>query len=80
MKSRLKKRWSPEQISNRLLKDFPDSPEMHVSTETIYQAIYKHADADLRRELGPRLRRGRTARKSRRDPKGLPPAWLTPDL
>ncbi|RFA11699.1 hypothetical protein B7R22_18295 [Subtercola boreus] len=30
-----RKRWSPEQISNRLVKDFPDDQRMRVSTETI---------------------------------------------
>ena len=38
--AKLQQRWSPEQISHRLPRDFPDSPEMRVATETIYQAIY----------------------------------------
>ena len=33
----LQKRYSPEQISGRLRVEFPDDPEMWVSTETIYQ-------------------------------------------
>jgi IS30 family transposase len=37
-------RWSPEQISHVLVKKFPDDPEMRVSLESIYQALYlKHA-------------------------------------
>src|SRR5690606_8662559 len=43
VQGKLKKKWSPEQISNRMAKEFPDRPEMRVSTETIYQAIYVHA-------------------------------------
>ena len=33
----LAKKYSPEQIAGRLKVEFPDSPEMQVSTETIYQ-------------------------------------------
>jgi transposase-like protein len=43
VQAKLNKKWSPQQISHRLIKDFPTSPEMRVSTETIYQAIYVHA-------------------------------------
>ena len=32
----LKRRWSPQQITARLVRDFPDDPEMRVSHETIY--------------------------------------------
>ena len=43
VQGKLEKKWSPQQISNRLAKDFPTRPEMRVCTETIYQAIYVHA-------------------------------------
>lgn len=66
--SKLKKRWSPEQISHRLRRDFPDDQDMRVSLETIYQAIYVHAQGELRRELAGSLRRGRVRRKPHRDP------------
>ena len=36
----LAKKYSPEQISGRLKVEFPDQPEMQVSTETIYQSLY----------------------------------------
>ena len=35
VQAKLRKKWSPQQISNRLIKDFPSDPEMRVSTETI---------------------------------------------
>jgi IS30 family transposase len=56
---------SPEQISLRLRRDFPDDPEMRVSHETIYQALYVEGRGQLRRELAGALRTGRTLRKSR---------------
>jgi len=75
---RLKKKWSPQQISNRLIKDFPAAPEMRVCPETIYQAIYVHAKGELRRELSSQLRRGRTARRPRRQPDARRPRFVDP--
>ncbi|MFI5436546.1 transposase [Rhodococcus baikonurensis] len=54
VQGKLAKRWSPQQISHRLIKDFPTAPEMRASTETIYQG-----------NLRPRPRRPHTrTRKS----------------
>jgi IS30 family transposase len=78
VKAKLRKKWSPQQISHRLVKDFPAAPEMRVSTETIYQAIYVHARGELKRELARQLRRGRTARKPRRDPNTRRPRFVDP--
>ena len=78
VQAKLKKRWSPQQISNRLIKDFPDSVEMRVCTETIYQAIYVHARGELKRELARQLRRGRGARRSRKDPNARRPRFVDP--
>ncbi|HQV90743.1 MAG TPA: IS30 family transposase [Phycicoccus sp.] len=64
----LAQEWSPEQISCRLRRDFPDDPEMHVSHETIYQALYVQGRGELRRELAKSLRSGRTRRKPQRQP------------
>ena len=36
VESRLSRKWSPQQISHRLGKDYPDCPEMRACTETIY--------------------------------------------
>jgi transposase, IS30 family len=59
----LEKRYSPEQISGRLRVRFPDSPELRVSTETIYQSIYVQSRGALRRDLARCLRTGRALRR-----------------
>ncbi|WP_233621437.1 IS30 family transposase [Amycolatopsis sp. WAC 04182] len=66
----LRARWSPEQITARLVRDFPDQPRMHVSHETIYQAIYVQGRGVLRRELAQCLRTGRVIRRPHRMPDG----------
>ncbi|WP_205661261.1 helix-turn-helix domain-containing protein, partial [Amycolatopsis vastitatis] len=62
----LEDKFSPEQISRRLRRDHPDRPELHVTHETIYQALYVQGRGELRRELATALRTGRTMRKPRR--------------
>ena len=59
----LTKRYSPEQIAGRLRRQFPDEPEMRVSTETIYQSLYVQSRGALRRELTSSLRTGRALRR-----------------
>ena len=44
----LARHWSPRQITRRLRSDFPDRPEMWVSHETIYQALYVQGRGELR--------------------------------
>jgi transposase, IS30 family len=63
----LRKRWSPQQIAAWLKRQFPDQPEMRVSHETIYQAIYLQARGNLRAELARQvaLRSARAARRPR---------------
>jgi IS30 family transposase len=78
VQARLTKKWSPQQISKRLVKDFPAAPEMHVSTETIYQAIYVHTCGQLKREFAKQLRRGRSARKPRKQPDTRRPRFVDP--
>ena len=62
---RLEQLWSPQEIAQRLRRDFPDDPEMRVSHETIYQSLFVQGRGELRRELARCLRTGRTARKKR---------------
>jgi transposase, IS30 family len=64
--ARLEERWSPEQISVMLRREFPGDPEMRVSHETIYQSVYVQGRGALRRELAACLRTGRALRKPRR--------------
>jgi transposase, IS30 family len=59
----LRRRLSPEQIAGRLRRQFPDDPEMWVSTETIYQSLYVQSRGALKRELTRYLRTGRSLRK-----------------
>jgi IS30 family transposase len=66
VKDKLLIRWSPEQISHTLVEEFPDKPEMRVSPETIYQALYVQARGGLKREIQAALRTGRTRRKAHR--------------
>jgi IS30 family transposase len=61
----LAQQWSPRQISRRLVVDHPDRPELRVSHEALYQALYCQARGQLRVELTGCLRRGGTRRVSR---------------
>jgi IS30 family transposase len=63
---RLGERWSPEQISVMLKREFPEDAGMWVSHETIYQSLYVQGRGALRRELAVCLRTGRALRKPRR--------------
>jgi transposase, IS30 family len=54
----LGKRWSPEQVAHELPVRFPDQPERHLCTESIYQAIYDPR-TDLTRPAKRRRRRRR---------------------
>jgi len=62
----LEKKYSPEQITGRLLVEFPDDPEMRVSPETIYQSLYVQSRGALKRELTVCLRTGRALRRPSR--------------
>ena len=57
--------WSPQQIAQTLRTMWPDKPELHVSHETIYTAIYAHPKGELRKDLIACLRQGKSGRKPR---------------
>jgi len=59
----LQRRYSPEQIAGRLRRQFPEDPEMWVSTETIYQSLHVQSRGALRRDLARCLRTGRALRR-----------------
>ena len=56
---------SPEQIAGRLRREYPDDMGRHLSTETIYAALYVLPRGTLRSELLSALRQARKARRPR---------------
>ena len=60
---RLEKRWSPQQVSRALRREFPDEPARHVVHETIYQAVYRPELGGLSRGLPARVLRTRRRRR-----------------
>lgn len=60
----LNRKHSPQQVAQRLRVEYPDHPELQVSHETIYQALYVQGKGALRHELTVEkaLRSGRTGR------------------
>jgi transposase, IS30 family len=61
----LERCFSPAQIARQLKLIYPGQPDLNVSHETIYHAIYAAPRGSLRRELVSLLRQGRGARKPR---------------
>lgn len=77
--ARLNQRFSPEQVAGELRVMFPDQPEMNVSPETIYQALYVQGKGALRHEL--KVEKAlRSGRKSRMPTSALPPRTSRPWL
>ncbi len=72
--------WSPEQISRRLVIDFPDDAIMRISHEAIYQALYIQGRGALKRELVACLRTGRALRKPRERARNKPQGHVTADV
>ncbi len=70
VQAKLRERLSPQQVAADLRQEFPDQPEMWVSPETIYQAIYVQGRGHLGRELAVCLRTGRALRQPRRPANG----------
>jgi IS30 family transposase len=55
--------WSPGQIAGRLKRDHPGCPELQVSHETIYQALFVQGKASLRTEVAAAMRCGKARRR-----------------
>ena len=66
VQDRLSEQHSPEQIAGSLRVEYPDDPELWLSPETIYKALYLQGRGALKRELLACLRTGRTLRKPQR--------------
>jgi IS30 family transposase len=62
---KLRLEWSPEEIANRLKKEYARNKDMRISHETIYQYLYCLPRGELRRELMAGLRLKRKRRLSR---------------
>jgi IS30 family transposase len=63
--SKLRRKWSPEQIAGWLKRTYPDDEANQVSHETIYRSLFIQARGALKRELMAHLRRTRGMRRSR---------------
>lgn len=72
--------WSPEQIANRLLIDFPDDDSMRISHEAIYQSLYVQGRGALRRELTACLRTGRALRVPRARTRGRGKGFVSSEI
>ena len=59
----LRQDYSPGQIAGRLKRDYPGQPELQVSHETIYQALFVQGKGSLRAEVDAAVRCGRARRR-----------------
>lgn len=63
---KLRLKWSPEQISNTLKREYKNIHTMQISHESIYTYIYLLPRGALRKELIAFLRQGTTGRQKRK--------------
>lgn len=63
--SRLRLRWSPEQIAKRLRIEYGDDKTMRISHETIYTYLYVLPRGELKAELLSYLRQKQRSRRNR---------------
>ncbi len=59
------RQWSPEQIAEKLKREHPHDPSMHVSHETIYAWVYAQPRNHLKRLLVSQLRQAKPKRGRR---------------
>lgn len=65
IQGKLRKEWSPEEISKRLKLEYVHNLSMRISHESIYQYLYCLPKGELKKELMRGLRRERKRRLSR---------------
>jgi len=65
IQAKLRKEWSPEEISKRLKLEYAHKLNMRISHESIYQYLYCLPKGELKKELMKGLRRERKQRLSR---------------
>ncbi len=63
--TKLRRKWSPEQIAGWLKRAFPEDKQSLVSHETIYRSLFVQARGVLKKELLEHLRAKRAIRRSR---------------
>lgn len=65
-------RWSPEQITQSIKKEYPDEEHMRISHEAIYTYLYVMPKGELKKQLLGKLRRERKRRHKRVNGMGKP--------
>jgi IS30 family transposase len=63
--AKLRMKWSPEQISGWLKREYPHDEKMQISHESIYRTLYIQARRALKKELVSHLRTRRMMRRSK---------------
>jgi IS30 family transposase len=61
--TRIKKRWSPDQIARMLQRAYPDNEAMRIAPETIYEYVYVLPRGELKQSLIKGLRQERKHRR-----------------
>jgi len=77
---KLKLKWSPEQISEKIIEEFPNNIDMRISHESIYTYIYLLPRGSLKKELIGYLRqqkKSRYSRKGKYDKRGKIPDMIS---
>lgn len=62
---KLRRRWSPQQISGWLKRAYPEDENKHVSHETIYRSLFIQARGVFKKEFQQHLRSQRTIRRAK---------------
>jgi IS30 family transposase len=63
--AKLERKWSPQQISGWLARNYPYDSDMQISHETIYKSLYVQARGVLKKELMKHLRSGHKMRHTK---------------